>query len=344
MIRALLIALALLAPAALHAQEAHARFGPPGGAQIRLRSTTDIAILAPVLEAFVARNPDLAVAYEQWGSNDLYALALAECRAGRGTADALLSSAVHQMVELVNFGCASPYRSELTQALPEARRWRDEIWGISHEAAVILYNRARVPPEDVPQTRFDLLDLMRRDDQRYRGKIATYDIEASGLGYLFAYADSLEASTFGALLEGFARAEAVATCCSAEIIQGVAEGRYLFAYNVLGSYVETDRRDSVGVLRPRDYTLFLSRAYMMPRGAAPGATRLLEFLLSPEGQRRLADSGLRGPRRTTEVDNLPASAERPIPIGPELLVARDVQKRGRFIARWRDSFGQAALP
>ena len=78
-----LVHLALLAPAALHAQEAHARFGPPGGAQIRLRSTTDIAILAPVLEAFVARNPDLAVAYEQWGSNDLYALALAECRARR---------------------------------------------------------------------------------------------------------------------------------------------------------------------------------------------------------------------------------------------------------------------
>lgn len=343
MIRAILLALALLTlPAA--AQEARARFGADGATAIRLRSTTDIAILGPTLEAFVARNPGLAVDYEQWGSNDLYALALQDCEASRSGADALLSSAVHQMVELVNFGCASPYRSAETLALPDARRWRDEIWGITHEAAVIVYNRALLPPEDVPQTRFDLLDLMRRDDPRHRGRIATYDIEASGLGYLFAYADSLEASTFGALLEGFARAEAVATCCSAEIIQGVAEGRYLLAYNVLGSYVEANRRESVGVVRPRDYTLFLSRAYMIPKGGAPEAALLLDFLLSPEGQQRLTESRLTGPGRDPDTSGLPESAERPIPISPELLVARDAQKRGRFIARWRDTFGRAALP
>lgn len=343
MIRAILTVLALLSlPAA--AQEARARFGADGAPAIRLRSTTDISILAPTLQAFVARNPGLAVNYEQWGSNDLYALGLAECEAGQTGADALFSSAVHQMVELVNFGCASPYWSEATLALPEARRWRDEIWGITHEAAVIVYNRALLPPEDVPQTRFDLLDLMRRDESRHRGRIATYDIEASGLGYLFAYADSLEASTFGALLEGFARADAVATCCSAEIIQGVAEGRYLLAYNVLGSYVEANRGDSVGVVRPRDYTLFLSRAYMIPKGASPEAARLLDFLLSAEGQKRLSDSGLAGTGRDPDASGLPESAERPIPISPELLVARDAQKRGRFIARWRDTFGRAAMP
>ena len=68
------------------------------------------------------------------------------------------------------------------------------------------------------------------------GRVATYDIEASGLGYLFAFADSQQATTFGSLIEAFARSGAVATCCSTEIIDGVASGRYLVGYNILGSY------------------------------------------------------------------------------------------------------------
>ena len=77
--------------------------------------------------------------------------------------------------------------------------------------------------DDVPRSRFALLDMMRNRPDLLQRRIATYDIAASGLGYLFAHADSLEATTFGAMLEGFARVQAVATCCSSEIIDAVAE-------------------------------------------------------------------------------------------------------------------------
>ena len=113
----------------------------------------------------------------------------------------MISSGVHQMVKLVNDACAAKYQSPLTRALPSALRWRDEVWGITREPAVIVYNRAGVPPVDVPRTRFDLLDLLRPADSPYAGKVATYDIEDSGLGFLFAFMDSQEATTFGALLE-----------------------------------------------------------------------------------------------------------------------------------------------
>lgn len=346
MIARLLLALSLLAPPAMAQDaprgglEATARFGAETAATtLRLHTTTDIDVLGPAIAAFTEAHPEIAVDFEQWGSNAMYDAARADCVAGRAGADALLSSAVDQLVDLVNLGCAQPWRSAETLALPEARRWRDELWGLTREPAVILYNRRLVPPEDVPGSRFDLLDLMRRDDHRYQGRIATYDIEASGLGYLFAFADSLEATSFGALLEGFGRAGAIATCCSAEIIEGVSAGRWLIAYNVLGSYAAARPAPDVGVIAPSDYTLILTRAYMIPRAAAApeAATELLDFLLGPEGQGLMAGRGLiLDPGGGGEAE----STERPIRIGPTLLVARDGEKRRAFTRRWRETFPQ----
>lgn len=58
----------------------------------------------------------------------------------------------------------------------------------------------------------------------------------------------------------------MATCCSAEIIDGVAQGRYLIAYNVFGSYALDRAAEDprIGVVAPRDYTLARSRAAMIP--------------------------------------------------------------------------------
>ncbi|MBP0482464.1 ABC transporter substrate-binding protein [Sagittula salina] len=333
-----LLAALLMATGPARAQEDTARFGS-GATVLRVESTTDIAIFSPVMDRFVAENPDLSVAYEQWGSNDLFARSRAACNGTRPPADVVLSSAVQQMVWLVNAACAAPYLSARTQALPGARRWRDELWGITEEPAVIIYNKRLLAASDVPRSRFGLLDLMRSQPGRLRGRIATYDIEASGLGYLFAFSDSLEATTFGAMLEAFARVGAVATCCSAEIIRSVAEGRILIAYNVLGSYVAAAQEPDVGVILPEDYTLILSRSLMIPKGAAQPAAagRLLEFLLGPQAQAMLMDIGLVmrvGPEETA----LLPSARRVIALSPAQLVALDAHRRARLIALHADAF------
>ncbi|KJZ17988.1 ABC transporter substrate-binding protein [Loktanella sp. S4079] len=344
MIRAALFA--LLLPLSVSAQEAVQSFAAPAATpdtEIIVRSTTDIAVLTPALNAFVALYPGISITYEQWGSNALYADSRAACEGQIPPADVVFSSGVHQMVDLVNRACASPYVSEITRALPASRTWRDELWGITLEPAVIIYNTALVPAEDAPTTRFALLDLMRRAETPYRGKIATYDVEASGLGFLFAFMDSLEATTFGGLLEGFARTNSVATCCSAEIIDGVASGEYLIAYNVLGSYVSSVPRENIGVIHPDDYTLLLSRAYMIPKTARnkDGAEVLLDFLLSDAGQNILAAGNL-VQRPDSDETALSESAQRPIAIDPKLLVAMDRHRRTRFVGQWRSTFG--ALP
>lgn len=342
-VRMLFLCLSLAAgPAA--AQEATAEFGT-GSTRMLVRSTTDIAIIRPLIDRFVALNSDVSITYEQWGSNALFDISRAECRAGAPLADAVLSSAVQQMVWLVNAACAHPHRSSVTQALHPSRRWRDELWGITTEPAVIAYNKRLLSGDDVPRDRFALLDALREAPETYRNRIATYDIAESGLGFLFAYADSLEATTFGALLEGFARVGAVATCCSAEIIDGVNEGRYLIAYNVLGSYALNANLPNVGLIFPQDYTLILSRGYMIPKGAAQTrtASRLLEFLLTPEAQSMLRQVGLVSELDPTET-GLAVSARRPVPLSPALLVARDASRQQLLFRFWDDTFQRAELP
>lgn len=340
----------LVAPIAAQEPEDVAHYGPVGAARhLVLRGTTDIALFAPVLEGFAAIRPGLRLRYEQWGSNDLYQTAAAACARGTAPADMLISSAVDLQVRLVNDGCALPYRSELTLALPPELNWRDELWGITREPAVFVYNRDLVPAAEAPRSRFDLIDLLRPEGGRYAGRVATYDIEASGLGYLFAFTDARQATTFGSLLEAFDRARAVATCCSAEIIDGVIDGRYLLAYNVLGSYALARAAETpeLVVVAPEDYTLVLSRAALIPKSAAGAdlAGAFLDFMLSGAGvatlrsQRLIVDLSEPGPRSGFFLPTGSPSAFRRIALSPVLLVGLDQQKRALFLERWRGTFG-----
>ncbi|WP_127902757.1 ABC transporter substrate-binding protein [Solirhodobacter olei] len=356
MIRALVLLLALLAaqPAAAAplAPEATAHYGPTTAPlrSLLVRGTTDIALFAPVLRAFAEANPGMAVGYEQWGSNPLYEAAAKACTGRFPVADLIISSAVDQQVKLVNDGCSQPHHSAAVAALPDDLIWRDEVFGITREPAVMVYNRTLVPPGEAPHSRFDLLDLLRPEHSRYAGRVATYDIEASGLGYLFAFADSEQATTFGQLIEAFGRTRAVATCCSAEIIDGVISGRYLIAYNVLGSYAleRAAHNPELVVVAPEDYTLMLSRAALIPSRAKDpaGAGRLVDFLLSPAGRRALSATHLIV--SPSEIYATQAGGDggtgtsllRPIPLSPVLLVGLDRQRRAQFIALWRKTFGE----
>ncbi len=335
---ALALVLGLAAAARAAEPEAIATFGPSYAQdELRIRAATDVASFAPVLEAFVETAPGLRVVLEVWNTNEIYADAAASCREGRPSGDLLMSSAVDQLVRLVNDGCAQPHWSLATAALPPEANWRDELFGVTREPAVIVYNRDLVPPDEAPRSRFDLVDLLRRAGDRYEGRVATYDIENSGVGYLFAFLDSQQATTFGSLIEAFARTGAVATCCSAEIIAGVAEGRYLIAYNVLGSYARYAAEDDprLAIVAPEDYTLVLARGAMIPKGAAnPTAAGLLvDFMLSDAGRAALAGQHLLGEEADTG-----GARYRPIALSATLLLGLDQQKRAGFLDRWRATF------
>jgi len=329
-----------------------ALFGAPletASVVLSIDGSTDTNVFAPILEMFARRIPDLAIRYREITTNELYQLAESGCSGGETAADLVVSSSIDQQVKLANDGCAQPNHSGQVKALPSWAKWRDEVVGLTYEPAVIVYNRDLVSPSEVPQSRFDLIDLLRPADNPYTGRIATYDIERSGVGYLFAFVDAQQATTFGRLIEAFGRNKVVATCCSAEIIDAVASGRFLIAYNMLGSYAlaraAEDRR--IGVVAPTDYTLILARAALIPKRAKNPelARQFIDFALSDAGRRSLSESGLIV--SFDEAGGGPAALSgavptlRPIALSPALLIGLDRQTRDNFLRQWRSSLGAA---
>jgi len=343
MVAAALAALSSFANAA----ETITRFDPRGSesGNLVIASVTDLVFMQPLISAFQQSNPGIAVTYIEDTSNNLDASVSSACSDHVFYADLVISSSIAQQVRLVNGGCARVIGSPVLTSLPDWAQWRGELIGLTYEPAVMVYNKAAFVEDGPPRSRFDLIDLMRQSG-KLNGRIATYDIEDSGVGYLFAFQDSTEASTWGRLIEGFGRNSVATFCCSSEVIDRVADGRAFVGYNVLGSYAlsraENDPR--IGVILPSDYTLVLARAGYIPREArdASAARAFLELALSPQG-RAILDGETRlltplsGPAALARLSDDDELALRPIPLSPALLVSLDRAKRARFLSQWRKS-------
>jgi iron(III) transport system substrate-binding protein len=340
--------------AVAHAEETTVFAVPDPKETLVIHAATDLPVMAPLIRDFQVLHPTTVVTYVEFVTNDLYAAAAAACQRGYASGDLILSSAVHQLVKLANDGCGSSVRSAETARLPRGANWRDEVFGFTFEPAVIVYNRTKVPPEDVPQTHLELADLLRLKADTYRGLVGTYDIRQSGIGYLLAFNDSRQTSTtYGRLLESFGRSGAVVRCCTTEILDELVAGRLLIGYNMLASYAYARMRAGaeLGIVLPTDYTLVLSRGALVPRHAAGAAVaaRFLDYLLSDRGRelarREAFFFGLGGEPPPAEHD-LPVTGAtslvksgiaRPIAISPALLAVQDDERRRRFIGDWTRS-------
>lgn len=329
-------------------------FPAPGKESGRLviHAATDLEAMRPLLRDFQSINPNISIDFVDYVTNDLFREAQAACAAGSSRADLLLSSSVDQLVRLANDGCAQPHASPETKAVPSWANWRDEVFGFTFEPIVFVYNRRMVPAEDVPKSHEQLLELLRTKPSAYSGRIGTYDIQASGIGYLLAFYDSRQAPTAnGRLLEALSRVDTVIRCCNNEVLGELAAGRISIAYNVLGSYAYAAAlaNPDMRIVLPRDYALILSRGALVP-AAAPNAAlgkRFLDYLLSPRGRKVAKESsfffaedapmpeGVDGPEKLME-----SGIGRPIRIGPALLAAQDEVQRRSFIADWRKHIGQ----
>ncbi|UGY10777.1 ABC transporter substrate-binding protein [Phyllobacterium pellucidum] len=324
--------------------------------RLTIYSTTDLVAMKPLIEDFQKSSPGITINYIEYLTNELNSLASEACRKGEPLGDLLLSSSVDQLVKLANDGCATAHRSPETARVAEWANWRDEVFGFTYEPAVFVYNNRLVPANEVPRTHVELADLLRERLDYYRGRVGTYDIRLSGIGYLLAFNDARQTTTvFGRLLESMARAAAVARCCTGEIIEEVAKGNLYIGYNMLGSYAYEAalRHPELRIVVPRDYTLVLSRGALIPRAAkqAELGAQFLDFLLSERGQAIARSNAF----YFTETGGLPPDVDgpqnmkesgiaQPIRIGPALLAVQDRAQRQQFIDDWSRSLIELNSP
>lgn len=307
-----------------------------GDTVLRILSTADLAAFEPFILDFQRANPELGIDYTVASSTELE-------RAIRSGAafDLALSSAMDLQFRLANDGYARPYRSEATAALPGWARWRDRIFAFTREPSVVVVSRARFAGLPLPGTRQELISILRENPDRFHGRIGTYDVRDSGLGYLFATQEARSSDAYWRLTEVMGRLDARLYCCSGDMIEDVAEGRLAVAYNVLGSYADRLRGedDRIAVLTMQDYSNVMLRTALVPVTAVhhEAAGRMLDALLR---------AGLGEPGTEPALPPLTRGQRQepgpfaPIRLGPALMIYLDRLNRQAFLAAWQSAMEQ----
>ena len=324
------------------------RFAAQGerSAQLRIHGSTDIEVFAVVIADYQRLNPGVEVIYEDIITQDLHARYLRD-RGGPASPDLLISSGMDLQTKLVNDGHALAHQSAQTRAVPSWARWRDEAFGISYEPVVMVYNTRALPPARVPHTRRQLLDLLQASDAPLAGRVGTYDIQRSSVGYLLATQDAQRGSIAGALLGALGNNAVVREERTGVLLDKVSSGELSLVYNVLGSYAQAriDAGAPLGIVEPEDYTLVMLRTAVIPRTSPHPvqARQFLDYLLSARGQQVLAREARLMPIVSREAGGAqgPGRNRRPIQLGPGLLVYLDALKRRQFLDAWISSLKPA---
>jgi iron(III) transport system substrate-binding protein len=344
----LLLALTLFVSACRSSDDVATLDGP---SPLIIYSTTDTAVFAPVITDFRRLNPKVDLRYVELDAGALYQRYLAETNKGETSADLLLSSAMDLQVKLVNDGHGAPHRSANAAKLPTWARWRDEAFGITFEPAVMVYNSRLLVGRPLPRSRPELLRALRADPEFWRGRVGTYDVAKSSVGYLLASQDARQNSDSGSLLEAFGASGLRTSTSTAALLDEIEQGRLALGYNLLGSYARArvERGAKLVIVYPADYTLAVSRTVILPRNAPhrAAAHAFLEYLLSLRGQRALASLSrlsasrpeIAGPYSQLGMAETQVGPLRPIFLGPGLLAYLDQQKQRRLIDSWERALG-----
>lgn len=309
--------------------EDHARFGPEDAAQtLRILSTTDTRFFAPVIESYLAARPTEAVDYSVASSAQVMAAIYDES----APFDLVISSAMDLQTKLANDGFAQRHQSSITQALPGWAVWNDMVFAFTQEPAAIVVSNDAFADLPIPRSRQDLIRLMRQNPARFRGRVGTYDIRQSGLGYLFATQDTRASETYWRLTEVMGALDARLYCCSSKMIDAVETGELAIAYNVLGSYaLNRVDQSSFSIILPDDFTTVMLRSVLIPRNAP-----------SPKQAQGFVDHMLQNTRHLQHeaLSETSEAALHRIALGPGLLVFLDQLKKRAFLAEWESAIVQ----
>lgn len=332
--RYLVLLIALLAPIAGFTQDWEDRqvFGQNEAAPLRILSSTDTSFFAPIIEDFIAASTGITVEYLVTGTADIDRI----FRATPESFDVVISSAMDLQLKLTNDGFAAPVEDV---DHPDWAQWHDRLFAFTSEPAAIVINREAMGDLPVPSNRQDLIELMRGNPEQFLGRVATYDVRQSGLGYLFATQDARASETYWRLMEVMGRMGAELYCCSGQMIDDLRTGELIIAYNVLGSYArkEAEVSDELLVILPSDFPTTMMRTVMVSAGASneQGAQDFVRHLLMLEASSDPARFPLPPLARSDE--NAP---HRTINLDPALMTYLDQMKREAFIREWEDAILQ----
>jgi iron(III) transport system substrate-binding protein len=314
-------------------------------------AATDSKAAQPLIGDFNALYPGIRVEYNDMNSTEVYNRFISEAAAGGATADVLWSSAMDLQIKLASEGYALAYKSVEAPKIPGWAMWKDMAYGTTFEPAAIVYNKRLVSAAEVPHTHEQFAKLIATD--KFRDKVTTYDIEKSGVGFMFMAQDAQDFPQFATLEKAFGTARVRVQSSTGTMLERISSGENLIGYNVLGSYalVRAKTDPSLGVVLPKDYTLVLSRVLFINKNAqnVNAAKLWTDYLLSARGQTVIANQSklfairpdVKGETTSAElIHEIGAEKMKPLPVDVSLLQYLAPAKRMAFLKQWKDTAGK----
>ncbi|MGQ5717339.1 ABC transporter substrate-binding protein [Pseudochrobactrum asaccharolyticum] len=315
-------------------------------------SSLDEPLARPMIEGFQKENPDIAVRYEDMLTTEIYHRIVRETDDGLKTADFAFSSAMDLQVKLTNDGYAQSGILPMSEHWPAWANWRNTAYALTFEPAVFVYHKPDFKDRKPPSTRAEFVAYLKEQGEAVFGRIGTYDIERSGVGFLFMARDQEQFDDIWTVIRAMGAAGVKLYSTSQAIVERVADGRFVLGYNILGSYAAdwAARNPDVGIILPKDYTVVMSRIGLVPEAAASPQLgwRYLEFFMSKEGQTILArqlqipavSPEVAGENTALTMQEIYGSKLKPVPVSPGLMVYLDQVKRSRLIEKWNNVLRQ----
>lgn len=314
-------------------EDQHVFNGAQGRETLRVLSSTDTSFFAPIIEQYLREQPNLNVEYLVTATADLDGI----FRRAPDQFDVVISSAMDLQLKLANDGFA--LRVDGVN-VPEWAQWRKSLFAFTTEPAAIVINRAAFDGHRLPSSRQELIKALRARPDTFRGKLGTYDVRQSGLGYLFATQDARTSETYWRLMEVMGGLGTRLYCCSGAMIDDLVSGKIVVAYNVLGSYAtaRADVVDKIKIILPSDFPTTMMRTALVSNQAPQqqAAIAFLRHLIS--GQKR---GDLQGvfPLPVQPIDPQ-GTHQSIIALEPALMTYLDRLKRRKFLRAWEDAIIQ----
>ena len=313
--------------------------------RVAIYTSTDEAQGQPLVDAFKEAF-GINVDYNGIGTTDVYNRVISESAAGQLGADVAWTSSMDLQMVLANKGLLDAYKSPEAAHYPSTSIFKDTVYGTSIEPVAMLYNKNLLKPEWVPKTRADLVKLLAEHGKELKGKVASFDPEKSGVGFLLATTDERNTQSWWELARGFGAAEGKVYGSSGAMREKVVSGEQIIAFNVIGSYAMQWIKETpaLGANFASDYTSAFQRVASVTKGAPhPAAGRLfLDFMLSDKGQGILAGKGVpplrqgyKGVLDAEELTKLTGSNVKVIAVDEKLADNLNPKVRAEFFQKWK---------
>lgn len=315
--------------------------------KIVVYSPTDSAQAKPLQDAFKAAYPGINLEWIDLNTNVLYNRLLSEAAAKQVGGDVAWSPSMDTQLNFVERGIAATYESPEAAKLPAWAKYKNAAYGTTVEPSAIIYNKTLFQADMAPKTRAELIKLLKEKRDLLKGKVATFDPEKSGTGFMWSTADNKNTSNFMELAKAFGQADGKVYSNSGQMREKVISGEHVLAFNQFSSYAEewAKKNPTIGVVYQTDYTPAIVRVAIVTKDAPhPNGARLfLDFMLSKAGQEAIAKGGLPSIRDDVEGLNIKEMNARtnnklkPIAVDADLLDLLDAKKRSDFLGQWKQA-------